>query len=505
MKKFNFNFGRFLLFLQFFILFGAFIALVVFLVYNIDYKYVYLGVASVYLLNTIFVLIVYSQQRPTGAKLSWIYVFIIFPFFGHLMFLVFGLVFRNSNEEHISKEPQFDLNSYVENQTIENQHRYPKTLSYLETLDNNYSLPGNIKLFNEGYEFYLDLFKELKEAKESIFIVSYIIKNSEIFDSLFKIIKQKLDEGVKIKWILDDFGVMYSPKRKIKKLKSKGLEYKILGKIYYPFINAKSFSRNHEKLFIIDSKTVYTGGNNISDEYDSLAKKYGHWVDINYKLDGPIINKYNLHFAKFWKIVSGENIIAKANDFCKNYENLNNYKNDLIQVTDSPNLSYSTAEYYWIKMISNAKKEIKIATPYFAISEALKTAIILALKSNVKITIYFPGLPDKKLIHKISLSQLGKLQKLGLEIKIYQEVFMHSKMGLVDGKVAWIGSNNMDNRSLYSQYETMDILAGEALKEIESVFNFYDQKTTNLKDVPNLNYKWNKFEKFLFDWMKPLI
>ncbi|PPJ44372.1 cardiolipin synthetase, partial [Rhizobium sp. KAs_5_22] len=76
-----------------------------------------------------------------------------------------------------------------------------------------------------------------------------------------------------------------------------------------------------------------------------------------------------------------------------------------------------------MKLFNAAKKSIKIATPYFAITEALKKSLILALKNKIDITVYFPGLPDKKIIHKISLSQLKELQQYGLKVQIYQDVF----------------------------------------------------------------------------------
>ncbi|UUM20067.1 MULTISPECIES: phospholipase D-like domain-containing protein [unclassified Mycoplasma] len=449
--------------------------------------------------------IIYTQRRPTGAKLSWIYFVLFFPIAGHLLFLVFGLIFKNKNERKIDKEAKFQISYYQENKIIKPLHRYPKELFHLEKLDNNFSLPGHIEFFDEGYHFYEKLFQSLREAKKSIYIVSYIIKSSEIFDQLEKIIIQKLKQKVKIKWILDDFGVTLFPKRRIKRLKSKGLEFQILGKIYYPLVNSNSFMRNHEKLFIIDSECVFTGGNNISDEYASLSKKYAHWVDINYKLTGPIINKYNLHFAKFWKIVSGKEIENLQDSLYQETNDISLYKNDIIQVSDSPNLNYSVVEYYWIKLISNAKKSIKIATPYFAISESLKTAIILALKSGVKVTIYFPGLPDNKWVHKISLSELSNLEEYGLVIKIYNHVFMHSKMGLVDEQIAWSGSTNMDNRSLYSQYENMDIFCGDAVKQISRIFDNYDYRSLDLSQSSEFNSKNNKFEKFIFDWLKPLI
>ncbi|WAM02900.1 phospholipase D-like domain-containing protein [Mycoplasmopsis felis] len=92
-----------------------------------------------------------------------------------------------------------------------------------------------------------------------------------------------------------------------------------------------------------------------------------------------------------------------------------------------------------LKLISNAKKSIKISTPYFSVSEAIYKQIILALKSGVDITVFIPGLPDKKLVYQISIWQLRKLMKYGLKVRVYNEHFLHSKLGVVDDqlKLSW--------------------------------------------------------------------
>ncbi|UWW01453.1 phospholipase D-like domain-containing protein [Mycoplasmopsis felis] len=117
--------------------------------------------------------------------------------------------------------------------------------------------------------------------------------------------------------------------------------------------------------------------------------------------------------------------------------------------------------------MSNAKKSIKISTPYFSVSEAIYKQIILALKSGVDITVFIPGLPDKKLVYQISIWQLRKLMKYGLKVRVYNEHFLHSKLGVVDDQLStWVGTNNMDSRSMYSQYETMDVITGALLIQL---------------------------------------
>ena len=46
-------------------------------------------------------------------------------------------------------------------------------------------------------------------------------------------------------------------------------------------------------------------------------------------------------------------------------------------------------------MISKAKKSIKISTPYLILDSELTTALCVAAKSGIDVSIVTPGIPDK--------------------------------------------------------------------------------------------------------------
>ncbi|SJZ48467.1 phospholipase D-like domain-containing protein [Mycoplasmopsis verecunda] len=504
MNKHKISLRQIVIFFIQFILFIGFLAGVVILFLNVNKAYAYLALVLLYVLNVIFVFIIYAQNREQEAKLSWIYLVMLIPIIGHAIFIGYGLIFRNNFELEINNDSKYQLLTY-KNEILGNNKLKPyNDLKQIQNINQNILLPANFDFFAEGYRFYDDLFASLKKAQKTIYIVTYIIKKSEITTEFLDTLEQKANNGVKIKWLVDDFGAMLSQKKQLRRLdKHPNIEIKLIGKIYYPFINAASFSRNHEKFIIIDNKVVFSGGNNISDEYSSMSKKYGHWIDLNYRITGPYINSYIIHFIKYWKFIAKKDIDVHSSLFIDN--DLTKYHNQALLVTDSPSYTYSESELFFLKMIPNAKKSIKIATPYFSVSRALKKQLILALKSGVEVTIFFPGLPDKKLVYKIGLYQLSKLQQHGLKILIYEDHFLHTKAGLIDDKYGWVGTNNWDSRSMYSQYETMDIFEGKSIAKLNEIFSDYEQKCQNVENFPQFEKKPTVIEKFLYDISKPLI
>ncbi|QGZ97501.1 cardiolipin synthetase [Mycoplasma sp. NEAQ87857] len=505
MNKKVFSLKKFILLtVQIIILIVSLVSMIL-LISNFSYEYIWALLIIYYVLNMIFLFIIYVQKRNKIAKFSWIYFIILFPIIGNVVFVAFGLVFINKYELKLDNDPKYNIQTYIDQGLIPNLTSNDSQLQQYESLNNNKALPCLIKFYDQGYHLYDEVFKHIKNAKKSIFIVTYIIKKSEISKEFIHLIKQKKEEGIDIKWLVDDFGATFSQKRELNKLKKLGVEVYRIGKIYYPFINATSFTRNHQKYIIIDSKLVFSGGNNISDEYASLSKKYGHWIDLNYMITGPYVNYYNLAFIKFWKVITKKNIDIEPNLYFNYNYDLSLMDNQAILSIDSPSYNYSTAEYNWIQMLMNAKKEIIICSPYFSLSSALSKAMILALKKGIKVKLYFPGLPDKKFVYKISLYQIKQLMQFGLEVYIYNENFMHSKCGIIDDEIAWAGTSNWDSRSMFSQYETIDIFKGQAVSDLKTIINSYNKHCYLLKNSPLYTKNGTWVSRMIYHLSLPLI
>ena len=122
-------------------------------------------------------------------------------------------------------------------------------------------------------------------------------------------------------------------------------------------------------------------------------------------------------------------------------------------------------------MISSAKKNIYIQTPYFvpdaSILEVLKTAVL----SGVDVKIMIPCMPDHMFVYWATYSYVGILLNLGAKIYIYDEGFMHAKTICVDGEIASIGSANFDIRSFRLNFEANAFIydAAEVYK-LEAIF-----------------------------------
>ena len=125
----------------------------------------------------------------------------------------------------------------------------------------------------------------------------------------------------------------------------------------------------------------------------------------------------------------------------------------------------------YLKMISSAKKNIYIQTPYFvpdaSIIESLKNAIF----SGVDVRIMIPCMPDHMFVYWATYSYVGDLLESGAKIYIYKNGFLHAKNICVDGEVASVGSANFDIRSFHLNFEVNAfIYDGKEVAKLEHIF-----------------------------------
>ena len=110
-------------------------------------------------------------------------------------------------------------------------------------------------------------------------------------------------------------------------------------------------------------------------------------------------------------------------------------------------------------------------TPYLIITDEMRHALVLAAKRGVDVRIITPGIPDKRTVYAVTRSYYSALASQGVRIYEYSPGFLHAKQCLCDGKLAAIGTSNLDYRSLYLHFEN-DVLLydGEAVRQMERDF-----------------------------------
>ncbi|MBN2300549.1 MAG: cardiolipin synthase [Acholeplasmataceae bacterium] len=443
-----------------------------------DYQYVN---DLFYVISVIIVIYLITKEENPVYKLSWIIPILIFPLFGGIFYLLYRQ--RNVSKSILKKHRNIDLNRYDYTHMMPNQLK-TKDSVYLENLNWPTYAQTETKFLSSGEALFEAMKKDIEAAEKYIFLEFFIISPGRMWNEILELLKTKAKQGVEIKILYDDFGSSLLPYRYTKKLATYGIEAINFNPMRMHLNFAMNY-RDHRKIIVIDGKVAYTGGINIGDEYINLTHPYGHWKDAGIRLEGDAVWSLIIGFLENWRFQTTDDI---------DYEYYqNNHKKEstgyIIPFTDTPLDSETTNKNIYLSLISQAQESILITSPYLIIDNELTTALKYASKAGVKVKIIIPYVPDKKIVFMVTESYVPELMEAGAEVYRYKPGFIHSKMMIVDGKRALIGTANLDFRSLYLHFENSVYL--EQTPSIDDMVLFFNQtieESITIKSLGKRNF-----------------
>jgi cardiolipin synthase len=157
-------------------------------------------------------------------------------------------------------------------------------------------------------------------------------------------------------------------------------------------------------------------------------------------------------------------------------------------ISSDPDSDYPNLMETYFSMITSAREEILISTPYFIPNESILTALKTSAKGGVKVILILPKVSDSVLVHSASVTFLGELMRNDIEVYMYKKGMIHSKVMIIDGELSSIGTANMDYRSFDNNAEVNALFFDESIaQELKSYFE------SDLKDSAKLQYRtWRK-------------
>ena len=376
-------------------------------------------------------LIVYGEKE-TESTWAWVLLLLYVPLIGLILYLLTG------------------QNIPIKNRRKKGEERLPVTED------------NRIEILKGGEEKFQKLFVDIQNAQKEILVEYYIFQDDFLFDSLRKLLCKKVAEGVRVRVLYDALGSRHIKKYIWKEMEEKGIEIaRFKAGFWSNFMAGISGVnyRNHRKIVVIDSYIGYVGGINIGKEYLGLDARFGCWRDTHFRIEGSGSLSLRNVFLGDWK--------AELNSV-----EAGGKKGAVLQiVTSGPDSASPHIRNVYLRCIGNAKKRIRIQTPYFIPDTATLNALKLALLSGKEVYLMIPCKPDHMFVYWATLYNVGILLALGAKVYIYKDGFMHSKGIIMDEDIYCYGTANMDIRSFFLNYEVNAICYGrEEVKKMCDIF-----------------------------------
>ena len=468
-----------------------------------------------------------SNVRMTHTKLAWLLSFLVFPIISIGIYLIWGRMpyykkgISNYKEEY-KKYLDFYNSPY---KNIPNEDGFDLIAKYAySTRQSDVFCETQIDVIKSNNDFFKQAIKLMNSAKKTILINYYIIDKGLFYDSVKNILINKAKQGVSIYLLFDRYGC-----------KKKFTANMVAELAKYSNIHICKFEsdrdvwtrsannfRSHKKMLVIDNEVALYGGSNLADEYIGIKEKTPNWNDLNFVIKGPIIKSFLIDFCIDWdfsgflpyKWAMGDyfncrrslkvfywlkfqfilplrkkNIYEAIKTRSKNFklidvlDKLNYFKEDKNIPYDKNNkaIFFQTGPRYYNNIVSdvvttavlNAKKSVKIISPYLQLNESIMSALISASHRHIKVDIITPGLCDDKwFLLEMNRSNYPPLFEAKVSLHEYMG-FIHSKLIIIDDEYIITGTYNLDFRSLNSNFESIFVMKNEEL--IKQILEYWKQ------------------------------
>lgn len=423
--------------------------------------------------------IVFFQRRDPKTVWTWLLVLYFIPVLGFVLYLLLGQDMRKRKmfrmkemEDHLNAQIQkqedsiFHNECVVSDQLLEDYHDL--VLYNLEASQAAYSEDNKVTIYTNGNDKFDALIEAIDSAEKFIHIQYYIIKNDILFERIAKHLVKKAEEGVEVRVLCDGMGGRFVKESYWKSLRRHGIQVAIFFPPMLKRLQLRINYRNHRKIAVIDGKAGFVGGFNIGREYIGLDKKFGNWRDTHLKIEGSAVSQLQVRFILDWNYAAKDDLFSREGYFPE----VQGKGSTGIQIVSSgPDSKNQEIRDNYLRLISKAKKNIYLQTPYFIPDEAVMTALRMAAMSGVDVRLMIPCKPDHPFVYWATYSFVGDLLEAGAKCYTYDDGFLHAKGMMVDGLAASYGTANMDMRSFYLNFEVNAVIySSDVTKQLEDIF-----------------------------------
>ena len=252
------------------------------------------------------------ETRDTNKTMAYLLFCIFIPVAGILFYLIFGINYwknkqyykKTGQDAKLLQQLKKDIAHYSEVALKSSNEALNQNAELASMLikDLNSPLTGNnqVKLLVNGEQKFPELLTALRVARHHIHLEYYIFEYDSIGTEIIELLIQKAKEGVKVRLIYDDFGSPTIKKKTEQRMREAGVEVNPFHKVHFYLLANRINYRNHRKIVVIDGRTAFVGGINVSDRYINNDKTTLYWRDTHLRIDGPAVYYLQYLFITDW-------------------------------------------------------------------------------------------------------------------------------------------------------------------------------------------------------------
>jgi len=283
-------------------------------------------------------------------------------------------------------------------------------------------------------------------AQGSLCLETYIYSPDSLGEKFRDALVRARQRRVRVRVLYDALGSMSLPGSFWEPLRKAGGEVRQ----FNPLVLNRFGIRDHRKMLICDDRIAFIGGFNIALEYDGDGITSG-WRDLGLKVEGGLAAELKISF---------EEMFERAN-FA--YSGLKRLKNDRAKKTftapheqvllSGPGRGRSPIKHALRRDLARAQ-HVQIIVAYFLPTWRIRRSILHVAQRGGRVQLILAGKSDVLLSQLAGQSLYRRFLRSGVQIHEYAPQILHAKLIVIDD-VVYVGSSNLDQRSLNINYELM--------------------------------------------------
>ncbi|HWS05137.1 MAG TPA: phospholipase D-like domain-containing protein [Burkholderiaceae bacterium] len=382
------------------------------------------------------------QRRHSAAAIGWVVGIAAFPYAGLPLYLIFGTrKFARPVAASAGAPPPGRLAGV------------PGWASSLLSALGVRAASTNVRVrfLSEGRDSLDALLALCATARSRLDVCTFILGGDAVGRAMVQALAAAVQRGVACRLIIDAVGSLRTPRSQLAALRSAGVAVRVFMPLLHNPLRGRTNLRNHRKLAVADGWLLWAGGQNLADEYFLDAPGAPAWIDLGFRVEGPVAAAAQAQFDLDWQTAGGA---ALALPPCPGSTPVPT-DGPLVQwIPTGPDRPDDTVHALLLAAAYHAEERILAVTPYFVPDEALLDAWCLACRRGVQLTLVMPRRSNHRLADIARERALRRLVQAGARVCLLPRM-LHAKAVIVDRAVGLCGSVNLDGRSLFLNYEAM--------------------------------------------------
>lgn len=445
-------------------------------------------------------------KEDVRAAIGWVGVIILSPIVGALIYGLIGVNrMRRKNlgqqRQKMREIEEFHFKDYdVPGAVIDAQFgRIGMSMKHIgDRVTRGHQTSGNtIVMFSEGDDAYDAMLEAINTASHSIILETYIFDSDPVGKKFVGALAAAVKRGVTVRVLIDAVGARYSFPSVVHTLKKHGVPVGIFnGNIIIGLRLPYANLRTHRKILVVDGQVAFTGGMNIRVGFSARHVGEAAFHDTHFCLRGPAVADLFHAASEDWRFSTGEKLDGKP--WFIPAPALEPGSGTFVRVIPSgPDQTLEANHKTLIGAFSVAEKHIRIKTPYLLPDREFISALVTAARRGVRVDIVVPGQNNLKMVDRAMRAQFDQLLRDGCRIWRARGPFNHSKLMSIDDEWAYVGTSNLDPRSLRLNFEVdLEVMDCTFAREIG---NKIEESVKNGDQVLLSALKKRPFVSRLFD------